>query len=293
MPKRNILVTGANGFIGKALINGLDRAQFNIFALDIVNRRESDALPVEKFYLQDITAPFKLDVPFDHVLHLAALNVTHIDAAQYQEYHRVNVRGTENLVRAVQTRNFAYLSTVKVYKKQNGLIDEQSPLGPEADYERSKLEAEEVCRQYFNEERLTVFRAVNVVGPGQPEKAVIPIFFKRAMRNEPLEIIYPVGTLLQMLDIGDLLRAFYLLAGKDRGIGTVNLCSEETIALGELAKEIIAVCRSNSSLHVVPDKKVTAMKFISKKAKSTLGWEARTPIREILRNYYNFIAVPQ
>ena len=293
MPKKNILVTGANGFIGKALINGLDRSQFNIFALDIVNRRKPDDLPVEKFYLQDITAPFKLDVLFDHVLHLAALNVTHVDAAQYQEYYRVNVRGTENLVRAVQTRNFAYLSTAKVYKKQDGLIDEQSPLGPEADYERSKLEAEEVCRRYFNEEKLTVFRAVNVVGSGQPEKAVIPVFFKRALRNEPLEIIYPMTTVLQMLDVEDLLRAFYLLVKKDRGVGTVNLSSEETITLGELAREVIAICRSKSTLHTVPDQKVPAMKVIPQKAKTDLGWEARTPIKDILRNYYNSVAVPQ
>lgn len=293
MPKKNILVTGANGFIGKALVNGLDRNQFNVFALDNENRREPNDLPVEKFYLQDITVPFKLDVPFDHVLHLAALNVTHVDAAEYQEYHRVNVRGTENLIKTVHSKNFAFMSTVKVYRRQDGLIDEHSPVKPEGDYARSKLEAEELCRRLFREEGLTVFRAVNVAGPGQPEKAVIPIFFKRALRNEPLEILYPVDTILQVLDIGDLLRAFYLLAGKDRGVGTVNLSSGETITLGDLAKEIIAICRSKSPLHTVPDKKVAAMKVISTKAKSTLGWAARTPIRDIIRNYYNFVAVPQ
>jgi len=293
MPKRNILITGANGFIGKAFINGLDRNQFNVFALDNENRRGLEDLSVTKFFLQDITIPFKIEVALDYVFHLAALNVTHVDKAEYNEYQRVNVQGTENLIKAVNTQKFAFMSTVKVYQKQDGSIDEESPVAPVNDYERSKLEAEKICIQNFNEQDLTIFRSINIVGPGQVEKAVIPVFFKKAINGEPLEITYSDHTSLQMLSVGDILRAFEMLLEKNQGVGTINLCSEEVITLGRLAKDIVTICQSKSLVIHSSDEEIAVTKFISKRAKAILGWRAETSIKDILKNYYEFISAPK
>src|SRR3990167_8337960 len=248
MPKPNILITGANGFIGQALLKSLDRKQYNVFALDSQTLQISDGRPVQRYFQQDITSSFKLEGDFDWVFHFAALNVTHVGKADDEDYRRVNVLGTENLLRAVHTRQFVFMSTVKVYRERKGDIDEDSPLDPRNGYERSKLEAEEVCRRCVAKGHLTIFRAVNVVGPGQAEKAVIPVFFRRAMQGEPLEIIYSGQTPLQMLHIEDLLQVFYLLLTKNKGIGTVNLCPDETITLAELAQKIQALCGSRSQI---------------------------------------------
>ena len=290
MPKRNILVTGANGFIGRALINRLDRNQFNVFALDNENYQGSDDLPVTKFFLQDITSSFEqLDINFDCVFHLAALNVTHVGKAKYQDYYCANVQGTKNLIEAINTQNFVFMSTVKVYQKQSGMIDEEAPTAPANDYERSKLEAEEICRQNFNKQNLTILRSVNIVGPTQSEKAVIPVFFKKAINNKPLEIIYPDGTFLQMLDVEDILRAFEMLLKKNQGVGTINLCSEEVITLSKLAEEIVTISQSKSSIIHKSDEEVAGMKFVSNKAKAMLGWQPEISIENILKNYHKFM----
>lgn len=287
----NILVTGATGFIGKALIHELVQSSHNIFGLDNKNNgQDLKSFPVKQFFDQDLTQPFHLEIPFDYVFHLGALNVTHVGRAEYPEYHRVNVQGTENLIKAVNTKKFVLMSTAKVYQRQEGVIDEGSPVGPEGDYERSKLEAEELCRRYFDEKDLTIFRAVNIVGPGQAEKAVIPVFFKKALNSEPLEIIYSVHTLLQMLYIGDLARTFILLLEKDRGAGVMNLCSEETIPIGKLAERIVSICRSKSHIYSKSDKEIICSKVTSQKAQDVLGWRARMSVEDILKNYYEFVS---
>lgn len=287
----NILVTGATGFIGKALFYKLAQSSHNIFGLDNrVNGQGLETFPVKQFFDQDLTKPFCIDLPFDYVFHLGALNVTHIGEEDYQSYYRVNVQGTENLIKAVNTRKFVFMSSAKVYREQEGIIDEESPVEPKSDYARSKLEAEELCRRYFDERDLTIFRAVNVVGLGQAEKAIIPIFFRNAINNAPLEIIYSVHTPLQMLYVDDLLEAFCLLLEKEHGVGVVNLCPEETTTLGKLAEEVIAVCRSGSLIHSKGDEDVVPVKVISKKAQGFLGWKARTSVRDILKKYYKFIS---
>jgi UDP-glucose 4-epimerase len=288
----NILVTGAAGFIAKAWIRALGQTSHAVFGLD--NKEDGELLrepSLKRFFRQDLTKPFRLDIPFDYVFHLGALNVTHVGKAEYQAYHRVNVTGTENLIKAVNARKFVFMSTTKVYQKREGIIDEDSPLKPAGDYERSKLEAEETCRRYFKDRDLTIFRSVNVVGPGQAEKAVIPVFFKRAVHNEPLDILYSIHTPLQMLYVEDLLRAFDLLLEKDQGLGVVNLCREETITLGELAKEIVVMCHSRSPIRFDSDEAVAVAKVVSQKARTVLEWQAQVSIKDILKKYYEFICV--
>ena len=283
----NILVTGAAGFIGRALVQRLIQIpECDVFGLD--NRDDPvSGKGLKHYFQQDITQPFHLDMHFDHVFHLAALNVTHVGKADYADYEAVNVRGTENLVKAVKTRKFVLLSTVKVYQKHTGLIDEESPVDLIGGYERSKFNAEEVCRQAFKPEDLVIFRSVNVIGPGQAEKAVIPVFFRKAINNEPLKILHPRNTLLQMLYIGDLMDAFCSLIEKEQAYGIINLCPDEIITLGGLAEVIVRLCYSQSSIdYLSSGGDVFEMKYVSRKAQELLDWKAKSSIKDILRKYF-------
>jgi len=243
----NILVTGASGFIGSAFVRELSRHNIDIYCLDHIRDKSlfTDC-SIKEFYKQDLTQSFKLQTNFDFVFHLGALNVTHVGREEYDAYYQVNVQGTENLIKAVCTKKLMFMSTVKVYQKQTGNINEGSTIDPKGGYERSKYEAEKVCQRYFDENDLTILRSVNIVGVGQAEKAVIPVFFKNALNGHPLKIIYSGKTNIQMLDVRDLIRAFLLLIEKNIGLGVINLCSDEVMTLRVLAENIISICQSNS-----------------------------------------------
>lgn len=278
----NVLVTGAMGFIGRTLIRQLTGKQCNIFGLDINGNQQND---VHKFFLQDITRPFHLEEPFDYVFHLAALNVTHVGKADQEAYRRANVLGTENLIKAVNAKKFVFMSTAKVYKKQPGIIDERSEILPEGDYEKSKWLAEELCRRYLKPDRLVILRPINIVGPGQADKAILPVFFKNAFQNSPLDVFAPRDSVLQFVYIDDVMRLLEALLKNNAASGVFNISSTDRISLEGLALKIVELTHSRSAVRFTNAQRAVLYEVVSRRAKEVLGWQARVPIAEILRRY--------
>lgn len=283
-----ILVTGANGFVGRELVCSLKRTRHKIYALDLEG--EKDFLPgtFEEFYVQDITKEFSFNRTFDIVFHFAACNLTHVGRTDYQTYYDVNVRGTKNLIESSDIRKLVFLSTTKVYETRGVEIDESSPVSPVNDYEKSKLEAEYICRKYFSHDDLTIFRAVNIVGERQAEKAIIPVFFKNAMSGKPLEIIGSGQTKIQLLYIRDLINVFMRILRKSSGCGVINLANQEAIGILELAEKIISICGSKSRIICNHNNDIIFSKISAEKAKNVLGWQAAVSTDEILRNMLAF-----
>ena len=286
MSSPRILVTGANGFIGKNFLKRLEDPQRELYALNREYPQEPQSLSVKKFYAQDITQPFSLKESFDFVFHLAALNITHVGKAAYSDYERVNVLGTKNVIEAVKTKNFVYLSTAKVYDDKLDSADEFSRIDPQSDYERSKWEAEKICQQHFRGENLTIIRSVSIAGAGQAEKALIPVLFKNAYNHLPLVIFAPRRSKLQILDVDDVAAAFLLLIEKGGVSGIFNLAPKEDVEIDQLAAEVVRLSESKSPIQFTNDASAHFCQIIAQKAEKTLGWKANISPREILKRYH-------
>lgn len=281
----NILVTGATGFIGRALIRGLAKSPHHIFGLALgENGRDFDYSLVKDFFVQDISQPFKLSLSFDYVFHLAALNVTHVGKSDALAYQRINVEGTKNLLRAVATKKFVFMSTAKVYRRQRR-IDENSDILPENDYEKTKWMAEELCRRYLKADEVVILRPVNIVGPHQADKAILPIFFKNALQNQPLDVFVPRNTILQFLYIDDVVRLLESLIQNNEVSGVFNLSSLDRISIEDLALKIVALTHSRSPIQFSNEKEAVFSEVLSPRAKEVLNWQAQVSIEEILRRY--------
>lgn len=266
-----ILVTGADGFIGKAFCSRLNALGHHVVKLT----REK----------QDIAKPFTLKDEFDFVFHLAAHNITHVGEAGTDLYHLVNAEGTRNVLKAVKTKNFVFLSTAKIYLQQGQPVTEDSALLPLKEYEKSKLAAENICRENFGADRLLILRSINIVGVGQSEKAVIPVLFKKAKAGEPLDILGPKDSVLQFLYVEDAVDAFVKVIEKGGLSGTYNLASRDKISLTDLAVAIKDLCGSKSEIRLLNEDKGTFSEILSTKIEKELGWKAKTTIREILEGY--------
>jgi len=286
MAKLNVLVTGANGFVGKAFLQRLDQQKYNIFTLDKKNDSNISHSQSVKYFPIDISIPFHLEETFDFCFHCAALNVTNVNKASYQDYHLVNVVGTQNVIKAVESKKFIFMSSAKVYQKMGKIITEDSSIKPENDYEKSKYAAEEICRHLLKTDQLIIVRPVNIVGPGQADKAMLPIFFKNAIKNQSLDILAHWQTILQLLDVNDVLRLFEMLLTQESVNGVFNLSSRDHITLKELVHNIVRMTDSRSKIKFSKAKKTPGGEIISKRAKDVLGWEAQVSIEEILNKYY-------
>ena len=279
---RSVLVTGANGFVGRALVQRLIAAGHIVSALDTA---PDAALPpgLQRFYTQDIGLPFEIAEPFDFVFHLAARNITHVGAVDYAELQRVNVNGSENVLRAVAAPDFVFMSTSKVYQQAGQPIDESSPTMPLADYERSKLEAEHALSALFAGKRLTIFRAVNIVGRGQAEKALVPVLFANAHAGRPLDIFAPKTSMLQLLHVADMTAACTALIDCGGCAGIFNLAPTAAIRLDALAERIVELAHSRSPVRYSNNKPAQYSPVLAHKAARQLQWWPAASINDILQ----------
>ena len=149
-----ILITGGNGFVGKALISDLIKKN-NIEVVSLLRSYQVQPQVVEQLIAENI---FKLDFPenIDVIIHLAGrahiLNEQTTDPLS--EFRKVNVEGTLQLARQAldkKIKRFIFMSSIGV----NGSVTLRQPFTedalpqPHADYAVSKLEAERELKKLF------------------------------------------------------------------------------------------------------------------------------------------------
>jgi len=149
----NILITGINGFVGKALHESL-KQHHNVYGT--YNTSPTNRLNFFKIDLTDMQSVNSFinenkDIKLDTVIHLAskiasANNLN--DAAVLID----NIRMTENICRianAFKVNHFLNFSSSSVYPNINGVFSENSAPSPTQNtdfiYGLSKLNAEYLC----------------------------------------------------------------------------------------------------------------------------------------------------
>ncbi len=165
-----VLVTGASGFIGRALVADLAAAEHPVRA---AMRHPADVFPraVEVVAVSDLTRPVEwraLLKGVETVVHLAG--IAHAGPGIAEEaYDRVNRLATAELAAAAEragVRRLVFLSSIRAQcgpAASHTLTERDTPLPIDA-YGRSKLAAEEAVRA--SNVPYTILRPVLIYGPG-------------------------------------------------------------------------------------------------------------------------------
>src|SRR5690606_15809164 len=181
---KNILVTGASGYIGSHTCVELLEAGFRVVALDNLCNSSPQALervaeitgqrPV--FYQADIRDRAALDEilnehRIDAVIHFAGLKAVGESVEKPLAYYENNVAGTVNLLQALQqakVKRFVFSSSATVYgDPQTVPITEDAPLSATNPYGRSKLIVEQILGDFAAadpEWGIAILRYFNPVG---------------------------------------------------------------------------------------------------------------------------------
>ena len=194
----NVLVTGANGFVGKVLCETLLESGHHVIA--VYRNQRQVAVDVSPYFISDInlnTNWSEVLSNVDVVVHLAARVHVMNDRVEnpLQEFRKVNVDASLNLVNQAilaGVKRFIYLSSIKV----NGectLIDkpyvETDIANPQDAYAISKYEAEialmNACQN--NEMEFVIIRPPLIYGAG------VKANFAKMMRIVKRGIPLPLG----------------------------------------------------------------------------------------------------
>ena len=181
---KRILVTGAEGFIGKYLLDELGNRGVEYLATDVISEeivQKENYRKVSLLHKEEIRKVVR-DYQPDVVVHLAAIAlVTH---ENIPEIYEVNVCGTENLlsVLAEEQKNktrVVLMSTAGVYGNQDAeFYGESLPYKPSNHYSFSKMVTEYLSKEYEESLDIKIVRPFNIIGTGQKETFLIPKLVK-------------------------------------------------------------------------------------------------------------------
>ena len=187
----NIFVTGSSGYIGSAVAAHLAR-RARIIGLD----RRPGPYTTQVGEIGDAQLVKSLMRSTDVVVHTAALHVPDLGRASAEQFHRVNVDATRGLLEAAVSAGvtrFVQLSTTSVYgcSSRSGppatWVDESLPPQPEDEYDRTKLEAEGLCRDAADAQLTTVILRLARCFPEQPHKVAFYRMYRGVDRRDVAE----------------------------------------------------------------------------------------------------------
>jgi UDP-glucose 4-epimerase len=272
VPKiKSVLVTGANGFVGTALVPKLVGCGFEVRRL-VRDKNYKDNLKIKSFCIDDLDDVVDLNEPLkdvDVVVHLAArvhvMTDKHIDPLA--EYRRVNVESTMNLARQAATlgvKRFVFVSSIKVngeLTRKDMLFKADDNPNPQDPYGVSKLEAEAGLMRLAKETgmEVVIIRPPLVYGPGV--KANFLSMIKVLDRGIPL----PFGNVnnkRSLVFVDNLVDLLATVIDHPKAAGQVFLVSDdEDVSTTCLLKTISSSLGKQNWLMPVPGFLVKALLF--------------------------------
>lgn len=258
----NVLVTGADGFIGSHLTESLLAEGYKVRALAQYNSFNYwgwlEDIPTNKnleIVTGDIRDPHfckEITKNIDIIFHLAALIAIPYSYVAPDSYIDTNVKGTLNICQAAKENGnirVIHTSTSEVYgTAQYVPIDEKHPKQPQSPYSASKIGADAIALSFYNAFNMpvSIARPFNTYGPRQSARAIIPTIISQ-IASGMKEI--KVGDLTPTRDfnyVKDTCSGFIAIAKSEKTIGKeINIATNFEISMEDTLNLISNIMNSS------------------------------------------------
>lgn len=267
LTKQKILVTGADGFIGSHLVEGLLDKGCQVRAFVFYNSFNSwgwlDTFPKDKLDNIDVFAGDIRDPNgarnamqgMDMVFHMAALIAIPFSYHSPDSYVDTNIKGTLNVLQAARDtgcNRVLITSTSEVYgTAQYVPIDEQHPIQGQSPYSATKIGADRIAESFYRSFNtpVTIVRPFNTYGPRQSARAVIPTIITQLLSGSTEIKLGSVHPTRDFNYVSNICNGFIALAECNEAIGKeVNIGSGQEISIGDLAQLIISLMNPEAKI---------------------------------------------
>lgn len=275
MDINRVLVTGGAGFIGSHICEALLGRGHEVHVIDdlstgriqnIVHLQDNPRFHFTLGSILDNPALESLMPKVDRVFHLAAVVGVKKIIQQPVDTIETNILGSHNVLALAARYDKPCLvaSTSEVYGKSAKhpfTEDDDVVYGPTTkrrwSYACSKAIDEFLALAYHDTHNLPVViaRLFNAAGPRQTGRygMVLPRFVDQALRGEPITVYGDGRQTRSFAFVTDIVRALLLLADCPAAVGqVVNVGNPEEVTIGELAKLVKKITRSESEIQFIP-----------------------------------------
>ena len=301
-----VLVTGANGFVGRSVVRRLLADGDSVIAANGPGAskgptgKDVTSLPLDVSNDESIRAC--LQTPVDAVVHLAAVALVKAAERDPARAWLVNAKGTARLAAALARASaewktqplFLLASSADVYAPQERPIKEDDPVQPTSPYGASKLGAELAVEQAWRcgGINMIVARPFPHSGAGQDPSFWIPgrANMLRDVKAHSWPVV-PVGDLTAVRDflhVDDVADAYARLLKRGTPGQVYNIASGREVTLDEIHG------RLEKLLGIHPKREVDATQVRrearpylvgdSAKLRAATGWKPRHALDDILRD---------
>ena len=282
------VVTGGAGFIGSHITKNLVERGDIVTVIDNMNTGKEknlesviDKINFVKGNILDTELLDSITKDVDGVFHQAALASVQDSFDEPDEYHNVNVNGTENILKLSKKYGFkvVFASSSSVYGNPIRIpikeSDEKNPINP---YAETKLKKEELAIEYSKMGIHVIgLRYFNVFGKGQSKEyaGVLKLFLERIRDKLPPKINGDGTQFRDFVHVSDVVNANLMSMDSDITHEFFNVGTNTTITIIDLAKTIIEY----SGLNIEPifrpelDGDVHQTKANIDLIKKKIGWE--------------------
>lgn len=314
MDNKNILITGADGFIGSHLTELMLERGCHVRALSQYNSFNNwgwleqvhhPNLEVVCGDVRDNNFCREIAKGCDTVFHLAALIAIPYSYIAPDSYVDTNIKGTLNMCQASLDAGVSRLlvtSTSEVYGTAKYVpIDEEHPRQPQSPYSATKIGADAIAKSFYNASGLPVaiVRPFNTYGPRQSARAIIPTIISQ-IANGAREI--KVGDLTPTRDfnyVRDTVRGFAAIAAADGVEGEeINIATNTEVSMAETLQTIADIMAADVKWVTDPQRlrpaksEVFRLHGANDKIRRLTGWKPEYSLRSGLEKTVEWFLNP-
>lgn len=317
-----ILVTGANGYIGRNLSSELNSRNIYFVGIDnfsTTKKRNIDGSAEDRMISCDVLEAAAIveiieKYKVTSVVHLAGLKSVRESESESEKYFINNVKGTESLLKAMTitgVKNIVFASTAGVYKymENKRKYKEESEISPASVYGQTKVECEELLSKFVKQNlnssavALRFFNVGGAMGAHLIEENGENVFpaILAAIRGEKSFQIFGLdyqtqdgSAIRDYIHIKDLTEAIILCSEKQsngslKNFKVFNLGTSHGTSVLELVTAFEKIFAVKIDIEITPrrDGDVPCLLADAGLALDHLGWRPAKDLLDIARSYLN------
>lgn len=260
-----ILITGATGFIGTALLEYIQEIDvvFHEKLLILSSSREYTDIETLKLSLDDTIALKRVsNYDIETVFHIGAFIPKMVSEANRVDDCNRNIFFTANVLNALpeSVQKIIFISTIDIYQPTLGIIDEMTPTVPTTLYGASKLYSEKLVEAWSEQHGkiCQVLRLGHIYGRGEAAyKKLIPEFIRQLL-DDKMPVIYTDGQEKRSyLHVRDCVRAIWQAQNLEKYQGPINVVSKNAYPVLEIARKLQEISRKKIKIEILGKESVT------------------------------------
>jgi UDP-glucose 4-epimerase len=271
-----LLVTGASGFLGRHVVEDLSTESHPVIAVNGPSRKPLN-IPSVSLYEWD-----ELSQITEQPSAVISCHATVCSGAVVQksiDLYEGNVRSTECVLAQFPQSRHIYCSTVSVYEKGSGVVEEDSLLAPISEYALSKLWGERVIARVENH---AVVRFSSLYGKGMQEHTLIPNYVRHALETGEIPVLGKGARRQNYLHVQDAIKLLLQVAKSDISgifLGT-GICEYSNLEIAEMI-----AAETGAKIVFTKEDHSISLCYDNTQTRSLLNWHPEIEIETGVREY--------